>query len=631
MISGTVTQGRRRRTRGSYVPFSVRWLDWMILLLISAIPIAGIWLFGGVHVWSIGPMLVAVFLAGILFVYRYFISPYRDTLLAPPGGVFFLLILLYFGCLYIVSDLRYDARMETLRLVAYAAALWMWMNVARINQRWLLILVLLMLSVSVMAWYAMIQEVHNSNMVLNRIRPEQYGMRASGAYICPNHFANLLEMIFPICLGFVICRDIGLPARLIAGYTALVSLPPLYLSESRSGWLGFLVGFVVFALALALKKGVKRFVIMLILAPLIAGAVGYTAWKLSPRVQERVEAAIKGDIRTVLWKDTVDVIKRSPIIGSGLGSYKWVFAISRNHFTKDADPEYAHNDYLHMWAEAGIVGLALMGVFVLLVVIRSTRILLVSANQKDVVLMGGLLGAMAGALVHAVFDFNFHIVANTHVFFMLIGALAGATFNAGGVDRSFNMMSRFAPAIGIALIIGMAFLCLVVARDVVSHHYVEQGQTNVGKMAWDRAEVEFQNAISWSPDNWRAHIGMAHLLRTRSFWMRDPVVKAAWIETSRKHYEEALRLNPWEADVYFGLGGLARLEGDQETALYYRRLAVEKVPRHTFYLNELGLQLRHMGRYQEALEVFIESRSVSRTNLADNNIEWLGRRLGGAP
>ena len=55
-------------------------------------------------------------------------------------------------------------------------------------------------------------------------------------------------------------------------------------------------------------------------------------------------------------------------------------------------------------------------------------------------------------------------------------------------------------------------------------------------------------------------------------------------------------MNPWEADVIHGLAGISRLEGDQEEALRYRRLAVQKVPRQISYLNELGLQLKTMKR-----------------------------------
>jgi len=620
-------EGKRRKRRSSApLPGIHNFLDLVMLVLLSAVSVAGIWLYGGVHLWSMASMTLAVMLAGMAFYYRFFISRYRHDLVVPPGGFMLLILLGYLAAILGFADIPHDARMETFRYISYAVAFWAWVNLTRGNQRWQAILIVLMLSVSVMAWYSLIQDVHGSNMVLHRIRPAQYGMRASGAYICPNHFANLLEMMIPLCLAVAACRGVGLPIRLIAGYTALISLPPVYLSESRSGWIGLMAGLTVLALSVALRRGVKKFILVLVLAPLLAGGAGYAAWTLSPRVQQRVELALQGDIRLTLWKDTVEVIKESPLIGSGLGSYRWVFAHVRTHFYFNNDPEYAHNDYLHLWAEIGIIGLVLLGLMVVMILIRSVRVLLRGREDRDVYLIAGMMGAMSGALVHAFFDFNFHVFANAHVYIMLIGIITGATVDESRFDRLIVTASNRIRWMGITLMLVTAGLAAVYAKDVYSRIITNTAMAGIEKMEWDKSSREFQKAIRWSPDNWRAHIGMAHLLRSRSFWVRDPQLKSEWIRTSRYHYEQALRLNPWEADSYYGLSGLAKQEGDKESALKYRRLTVERVPRHTFYLNELGLQLREMGMYQEAYEAFRQSQGVAQTTVAEKNIAWLKQK-----
>jgi tetratricopeptide (TPR) repeat protein len=485
-----------------------------------------------------------------------------------------------------------------------------------------------MLSASVMAWYALIQEVHGTAMVLNQPRPEQYGMRASGAYICPNHFANLLEMLIPVGIAIVFCRDLGVTIRLISGYTVLVSLPALYLTESRSGWIGLLVGVVVLVVALSLRKGFRRFLIVLIVAPMLAASGGYVAWMVSPRVQARVEQALNGDIRVVIWKDTLEIIRENPVLGSGLGSYRWMYPHFQKYMIENADPEFAHNDYLQYWAEFGAPGIGLMSVVVLLIVARMIGLIRRNENEKEVFLAGALLGALSGALVHAFFDFNFHIFANAHVLIFLCGCLFAATYNKD-VDQSADMTPPRVKWIGIGLVIALIGVFVLYGRAMASYAYVLAAEANVKNMKWDDAQKEYKKAIIWSPGSWRAHIGLAHLLRTRSFWVRDPVIKEQWIALATLHYNRSLKQNPWESDAVYGLSGVYKVAGDQEKALALRLKAVEMVPRRVFYLNELGIQLKDMGRHMEALEIFQQSRAIEPSSVAERNIEKLQAMMNG--
>jgi O-antigen ligase len=616
----------RRRKRKAALPQSLLVLDCVILTLLALLPIAGIWIFGGNRLWAMGPMILLTLCAGALFVFRVGISTYRSELNCPPGGKLLLVYLCYLAALIPFAEIPYEAVMELFRFVSYIIAFWIWINLLRHGQRWKVLLVLLMLSISIMAWYALILDVHGSNMVLNQPRPAQYGMRASGAYICPNHFANLLEMIIPVGIGILLCREMGISVRLIAGYTVLISLPALFLTESRSGWIGLMTGIVVLAVALSLRKGFKQFIAVLLAAPLLAAATGFVVWKMSPRVQARVEQALNGDVRVVIWKDTLEMVKDHPVFGSGLGSYRWMYPHYRKHMIENADPEFAHNDYLHYWAESGAVGLAIMAAVVVMIVMRSVRIIRRDEDEKNVYLAGAMLGAMSGALVHAFFDFNFHIFANTHVFIFICGCLIAATPDRK-VDRVFDMKPNRISWISTGLVVLLLMLAGYYSRTMVSYAYVRAAGENVKSMRWDLAQKQYKKAMDWSPSSWKAHIGYAHLLRTRSFWVRDKVLKQQWIDLAHVHYNKSLKQNPWEIDAVYGLSGLYKVSGDQEKALELRRKAVAMVPRHVFYLNELGLQLKDMGRHQEALDVFLESRAIEPTPAAERNIRWLQTHL----
>lgn len=617
----------RLRRRKTSLPWSFTLLDGLALFLLGLSPIVGPWIFGGNRLWIMGPLMVAIGLSAALVAYRFLVSPYRRDGVVPPGGWLLLGLVAYLAALWPFAAVRYDAAMEAVRFLAYLLAFWSWANLLRFHDRWKILLALLMLSASLMAWYALIQDVHGTRMVLTVERPEQYGMRASGAFICPNHFAHLMQMLIPVGIGVVACRSAGVALRLVAGYAALLAVPALYLTESRSGLIGMMAGLVTLAVAVSLRRGLKKFLLVLVIAPVLAAGVGVAAWKASPMLQERVALAMQGDIRLVIWKDSLPIFLEKPVFGHGLGSYRWMYPHYRTHLTVNADPEFAHNDYLHYGAEFGVVGLLICALIVLAVVHRALRIIRTTSDEGKAWLMAGLLGMIAGSLAHAFFDFNFHIYANAHVYIFLIAALFAAAASDAGGEKLVEVRGPGARRIGILLIA----LCLVFVgwygRALVSYGYVLAAQQNVEKFRWDQAQAQYRRALAWAPANWRAHIGYAHLLRSRSFWVRDRALREQWLADARTHYEWSLAKNPWEVDAVYGLSGLYKMTGDQERALELRRKAVELVPRHVFYLNELGLQLKDMGRYAEALAVYQQSRAVESSPAAERNIAWLQARL----
>jgi O-antigen ligase len=621
------TRVRRRKT---HLPVALTVLDLLALFLLSLLPVVGIWIFGGNRLWVMGPMILITLLAAMLVAYRFFISVYRRDWAIPPGGWWLLVFFLYLVAIIGFAEVQYDALLETMRFLSYVLAFWIWANLLRFQNRWVVVLALLMLSASLMAWYALIQDVHGTRNVLNVIRPEQYEMRASGAYICPNHFAHLMQMMIIIGAGVVACRRINLSVRLIAGYTLLICLPALYLTESRSGMIGLVAGLVTLFIATSLRKGFRKFLLVLIAAPVIAASAGFVAWKASPMLQERVALAMQGDVRLVIWKDSVDIVKAGPVMGSGLGSYRWMYPHFRTHLTVNADPEFAHNDYLHYWAEIGLVGVLFMAAVVLALVAFAVRVIRRDSEPDHAWLMGGMLGMMAGSLAHAMFDFNFHIFANTQVYIFLLAAMVAAV--SSGETEQVRMVTR--PIfwwMGWGLILVLAALGLLYGSFLISYAQVLKAERHMASMEWDEAQVVYRRAIAWSPGSWKAHIGYAHLLRTRSFWVRDRALKEEWLALSRAHYERSLAMNPWEVDAVYGLSGLYKMTGDQERALELRRKAVEMVPRNVFYLNELGLHLKDMGRYQEALEIYSQSRAVESSPAAERNITWLRAKLAEAP
>ncbi len=125
--------------------------------------------------------------------------------------------------------------------------------------------------------------------------------------------------------------------------------------------------------------------------------------------------------RAHFWDVTLDIIKNHPVIGTGLGAFGVVYTgyDSRNGLYR---LEQAHNDYLQVLSDGGIVG-ALLGLFF---IVSLFRMGFARRNSRDEFRRGVATGAMAGCfavLVHSFFDFTLHTPSNA-LLFLIMAALA---------------------------------------------------------------------------------------------------------------------------------------------------------------------------------------------------------------
>ena len=70
------------------------------------------------------------------------------------------------------------------------------------------------------------------------------------------------------------------------------------------------------------------------------------------------------------WSDTLDYVLENPILASGLGNWK-IASISegKEHINGYTVPYHAHNDFIHVFTETGILGgIAYVGIFICLTV-----------------------------------------------------------------------------------------------------------------------------------------------------------------------------------------------------------------------------------------------------------------------
>ncbi len=595
----------------------------MALLLVSSA--GAMWYFGGSKVWSLAPALLLSAVGMLLFFLRPFLFPEVDRLPVPPGGWAGLLALALVMAWLPFAPVRFDAIVTALKIGSAVAAYWLWAALAAQHGRWRWLLGLLIFGATLMGWYALIQHGHESNMVLYRTRPEQYGMRASGAYVCPNHFAHMIAMIMTLAFALLRCRDAGFALRALCGYAWVVLGPALYLSQSRSGWLALIAGVLTVLAAYGWRRGPGRFALNLAVGALVVGGLAYLLWLVSPVVQARVQDALRGDIRPAMWRDTLAMIQAQPWLGHGPGSYRWIIADYYHHFRHYLDPEYAHNEFLHAAAEYGIPGALLFvlpfAVAAIILLIRLRR----AGREKEVSLSAAALGVWAASAVHAGFDYNLQIYANLHTLALISGVAVSGLVQGGAEIRGWPRAAlRASAAFGLLATLALGVGAL---RSWMGWQQADRADLLRTELQPERARAAYLSARRWAPWYAQPALGLGDLARSRAFWIRDPDRRVEAADEALRWYEEAKRLNPWEFAADFGRSRVLRHLGRNEESLAVLAALVERRPLQAYYQAQLGLALLQEKRYAAALLAFQRSQELSPSPLAQGYIQWLREQM----
>jgi O-antigen ligase len=276
---------------------------------------------------------------------------------------------------------------------------------------------------------------------------------AFGPFINRHHFAGYMELTIALPLGLIFAGSVDRDKKFVYLFAAGLMGVALMMTASRGGIIS-LVAEVAFLAAIAgLRSGqhrheehgrrrasgaaVRAALALALIVALFAGVVLLGGEGALSRFVGTVNSEDPTTGRAHFWSVTVNIIKAHPIIGMGLGAFGLVYTRydSRNGLFR---LEQAHNDYLQVLSDGGIVGAAL-ALFFVVVLFRKA---FARGESRDDFRRGVCMGAMAGCfavLVHSFFDFTLHTTSNALLFLVLAGL---ATIN-GRVERPRRRRRRY--------------------------------------------------------------------------------------------------------------------------------------------------------------------------------------------
>ena len=281
---------------------------------------------------------------------------------------------------------------------------------------------------SAMAAFALLQGVA-PNGKLYWLREPRMGGNIYGPYVNHNHYAGLMELLVPIALVLALTNLAHEKERAAAGVAAALMAGTVFLSGSRGGMLAIMVELgVLFVLLVRQKKGARiamgaaAFAVVLVVLLTWLGGKELTHRISSISTETRTE--LSGGMRLSIDRDSLRMFRQKPVLGWGLETFPVVYPGFRSFYTNFFVNE-AHNDYLQLLVEMGLVGFGIM-LWFLIVVYRNAipKIKNWTSSVSGAVALATTLG-VTGILVHSFLDFNLQIPANAALFYVF-GTIAAS-------------------------------------------------------------------------------------------------------------------------------------------------------------------------------------------------------------
>ena len=280
--------------------------------------------------------------------------------------------------------------------------------------------------------------------------------QAFGPFINRHHFAGYMELTLALPLGLVFTGAIEKEKRFIYLFAAGLMAVALIMTNSRGGIISLVAELVFLVATMGFRRhrhkkrheerpprirsaAIKAGLALALIVALFGGVVLLGGEDALTRIVGTVNTDDPTTGRAHFWSVTVDIIKNHPWIGTGLGAFGVVYTgyDSRNGLYR---LEQAHNDYLQILSDGGIIGF-LIGLFF---VVNLFRMGFNRRDSRDDFRRGVATGAMAGCfavLVHSFFDFTLHTPANA-LLFLVLAALATMNGRVEDVQSRRKKRSR---------------------------------------------------------------------------------------------------------------------------------------------------------------------------------------------
>ena len=483
-----------------------------------------------------------------------------------------------------------------------------------------------------------------------------------------NWISNYLSMIFPVAFSYFLLEKIK-RNRIFYFFLLSILYMALMICQSRGIWISITLT-IMLAIYIIIKfkfykifKRNKKWLVLLLVTFLAITVIYSTDNPLNKSAitvpQRAMSTFDENDpsinTRFLIWNTTFDMIKDKPILGSGIGSFKMNYLFYQAEFLKNnsyylkysGNAKEAHNEYLQLLAEVGILGLVS---FLIIFYFFYKKILFILfyeniSTQEKSILLGLLLGITV-FLIHCLFTFPLHVPALGMTFFGIMGLSVAyiGTINIKKRDEQkenalntkknnvFRNRNILLLSIILLSIIDFCLLNSLVFRPYYAELLYFQGLRHTVDQDHDLALMKFKKAYWFNPyDGKNLHALGGTYLNLKNYKKAEKLlVKAkhylndintfynlglvySQIDLYKKaedEFKQAIYLNPKYDKAYYDLGYLYFMQEkfDDTIKQWNKILEIEpNFPNKHIVLNNLGIVYTKKKMPNKALEYFLEA------------------------
>ncbi len=353
--------------------------------------------------------------------------------------------------------------------------------------------------------------------------------RVFSTFAYPNALAGFIITALPISLAvFLLKRDwLRRDSRWKAGAYSLLVLVPVVLSfvltGSKGGFLSLgLVAVVGMFIAARLFGISKKIIVVVIAGILVVGTVVV----ITPQGRELVrKGAYTFSERVNYWRAGVKMVHLRPVLGSGLFSFSTMYNKYRGPDARDV--RTAHNNYLQILVETGVVGLlCFLGFWLTICCLGAGAVSALLRGEKafgSIIGAASLLGIIA-FLLHNIVDFDLYVPGITMSALFLAGLVVKNSAGAREHTLIFNKSSTVSIVLLLvtAVFLVAVFFTIKTVWSAVDSHTANSIIENPGQYPefddpYAEAERHIRRAIRWDGTNHNYHrqLGLYYLMRLR--------------------------------------------------------------------------------------------------------------------
>lgn len=428
---------------------------------------------------------------------------------------------------------------------------------------------------AVVASVALLQHLEVAGWFMPKWSPEMVRNRM-GSFIGHNTGVSswlLFPLSFALYLGLFARRRWGRwSARALAVLIVFVTIA----AQSRAIWLVVVVGLPPYLWILIRASGFRmRTPVVLTIVAIVLAAIALQTiaprynpfarnqMSLGERVREDIlnPQQLVHETRLRILAASLSLVAESPAIGTGFGTFQWVYPPAQGEYfikhpnsalgTTQKRTDLAHDEYLQLLVETGIIGCILFAVPVIMYFRRGWRVLRSKLPREDLAMLCALLFPICAVAAQAFVDFPMHVVptALAEAACFALFCSSSVIFSGESVPISEAPNADEAPAEPVIrwrkvaalafagiLMLGSPYAYQLILREFISDIYYTDGNS------WLTTAREQANV----PDS--------------------PM--AGFAGAAREQFRKAIRLNLFNGAAYEGLTYAESLQGGDQFRRY---------------------------------------------------------------